>query len=368
MLILCTSTLAVDQWKAEFGRWSTIDPKYICRFTSANKDKIAAGELGASVLISTYSLLGSASERSAEITKKLVNFIKEKKWGLMILDEVQVAPARTFRRVMSFCTCHCKLGLTATLVREDNLIQDLYFLIGPKLYEANWMALQNAGHIARVKCSEVWVQMDPLFYKWYWDAFNKDDFGRANAHKLRQRLFVCNPNKFKALEYLIRTHEARGDKTLVFSDDIFALKEFAIKLSGNGQSPKYYIRGDVAAKEREDVINKFKFGTEVRTIFCSKIADNSIDLPNANVLIQISSHGAGRRQEAQRLGRILRKKAHSVVGEVDAYFYTIVSRDTKDVAYNKGVCRTLSNLIKMCVFCVWGKHVLTGQIVLLSGD
>ncbi len=120
--------------------------------------------------------------------------------GLVVLDEVHVTPSRIFRQCMTMTHSRCKLGLTATLVREDNLIDDLYFLIGPKLYEANWLDLQNAGHIATVRCIEVWCPMTAEFYKAY-----------LNETPRRQRmLYVTNPNKFRTCEYLIRFHTLRG--------------------------------------------------------------------------------------------------------------------------------------------------------------
>ena len=129
---------------------------------------------------------------------------------------MQVVPARVFRRVTSVLRCHCMLGLTATLVREDDRIRDLNFLIGPKLYEANWLDLQQQGYLANVQCIEVWCEMTPDFYQEYLNTNN-----RPNKKK---QLYICNPNKFIACEYLVRMHEERGDKIIVFSDDIFALK------------------------------------------------------------------------------------------------------------------------------------------------
>jgi DNA excision repair protein ERCC-3 len=277
--------------------------------------------------------------QQAQATAKIVKYIQEREWGLLVMDEVQVAPANTFRQIMSKAKVHCKLGLTATLVREDGKIQHLTWLIGPKLYEANWMDLQAEGHIAKVECNEVRVKMQPTFFKWYLDDHAGQGMTKAQVHHLKNRLFVMNPLKFQAMEYLIREHEARGDKIIVFSDDTFALKMFADKLYPNDttdSSKQCYIRGDTATIDREKILRRFKTDPKFQTIFVSKIADNSLDLPDLSVLIQISSHGAGRRQEAQRLGRILRRKPGTVIGEVNAYFYSIVSVDTKDLAYNKG--------------------------------
>ncbi|KAK7913174.1 hypothetical protein WMY93_013385 [Mugilogobius chulae] len=218
-LVLGNSSVSVEQWKAQFKMWSTIDDSQICRFTSDAKDK----PIGCSIAISTYSMV--------------MEWMRAQEWGLMILDEVHTIPAKMFRRVLTIVQAHCKLGLTATLVREDDKIVDLNFLIGPKLYEANWMELQNNGYIAKVQCAEVWCPMSPEFYREY-----------------------------------------------------------------------------VAIK--------------------TKSRRHLIDLPEANVLIQISSHGGSRRQEAQRLGRVLRAKKGMVAEEYNAYFYSLVSQDTQEMAYS----------------------------------
>ena len=125
-----------------------------------------------------------------------------------------------FRRVLTIVQSHCKLGLTATLVREDDKIADLNFLIGPKLYEANWLELTQNGFIANVQCAEVWCEMKAEFYREY-----------LHAKPMRRSLFyVMNPNKFRACEFLIKYHESKKDKIIVFSDNIFALKHYAIML------------------------------------------------------------------------------------------------------------------------------------------
>lgn len=177
-LVLGNSSVSVEQWKAQFKMWSTIDDSQICRFTSDAKDK----PIGCSVAISTYSMLGHTTKRSWE-AERVMEWMRSQEWGLIILDEVHTIPgerlhyiklyaiecdnfflvtvilfsstAKMFRRVLTIVQAHCKLGLTATLVREDDKIVDLNFLIGPKLYEANWMELQNNGYIAKVQCAEV---------------------------------------------------------------------------------------------------------------------------------------------------------------------------------------------------------------------
>ncbi|KAI5941765.1 general transcription and DNA repair factor IIH helicase/translocase subunit XPB isoform X1 [Manis javanica] len=312
-LVLGNSAVSVEQWKAQFKMWSTIDDSQICRFTSDAKDK----PIGCSIAISTYSMLGHTTRRSWE-AERVMEWLKTQEWGLMILDEVHTIPAKMFRRVLTIVQAHCKLGLTATLVREDDKIVDLNFLIGPKLYEANWMELQNSGYIAKVQCAEVWCPMSPEFYREY----------VAIKTKKRILLYTMNPNKFRACQFLIKFHERRNDKIIVFADNVFALKEYAIRLN------KPYIYGPTSQGERMQILQNFKHNPKINTIFISKVGDTSFDLPEANVLIQISSHGGSRRQEAQRLGRVLRAKKGMAAEEYNAFFYSLVSQDTQEMAYS----------------------------------
>lgn len=312
-LVLGNSAVSVEQWKAQFKMWSTIDDSQICRFTSDAKDK----PIGCSIAISTYSMLGHTTKRSWE-AERVMEWLKTQEWGLMILDEVHTIPAKMFRRVLTIVQAHCKLGLTATLVREDDKIVDLNFLIGPKLYEANWMELQNNGYIAKVQCAEVWCPMSPEFYREY----------VAIKTKKRILLYTMNPNKFRACQFLIKFHERRNDKIIVFADNVFALKEYAIRLN------KPFIYGPTSQGERMHILQNFKHNPKINTIFISKVGDTSFDLPEANVLIQISSHGGSRRQEAQRLGRVLRAKKGMVAEEYNAFFYSLVSQDTQEMAYS----------------------------------
>uniref|UniRef100_A0A6M2CVC4 General transcription and DNA repair factor IIH helicase/translocase subunit XPB n=1 Tax=Rhipicephalus microplus TaxID=6941 RepID=A0A6M2CVC4_RHIMP len=321
-LVLCNSGVSVEQWKAQFKMWSTADDSVICRFTSEAKDK----PMGCGICITTYSMITHTQRRSWE-AEQVMAWLKEQEWGLMLLDEVHTIPAKMFRRVLTIVQAHCKLGLTATLVREDDKIQDLNFLIGPKLYEANWLELQNNGYIAKVQCAEVWCPMTPEFYREYLQA-------RACKKLL---LFVMNPNKFRACQFLIKYHERRSDKIIVFSDNVFSLKHYAIKMN------RPYIYGPTSQQERMQILQNFKYNPKVNTIFVSKVADTSFDLPEANVLIQVSAHGGSRRQEAQRLGRILRAKKGAVAEEYNAFFYSLVSEDTMEMHYSRKRQRFLVN-------------------------
>ncbi|CAI9094122.1 OLC1v1029812C5 [Oldenlandia corymbosa var. corymbosa] len=321
-LCLATNAVSVDQWAFQFKLWSTIREDHICRFTSESKEKFRGN---AGVVVTTYNMVAFSGKRSEE-SEKIIEEIRNREWGLLLMDEVHVVPAQMFRKVISITKSHCKLGLTATLVREDERITDLNFLIGPKLYEANWLDLVKGGFIANVQCAEVWCPMTKEFFAEYLKKENS---------KKKQALYVMNPNKFRACEFLIRFHEEqRGDKIIVFADNLFALTEYAWKLK------KPMIYGATSHAERTKILEAFKTSKDVNTIFLSKVGDNSIDIPEANVIIQISSHAGSRRQEAQRLGRILRAKGKlqdRMAGgkeEYNAFFYSLVSTDTQEMFYS----------------------------------
>uniref|UniRef100_A0A803M3D7 ERCC3/RAD25/XPB helicase C-terminal domain-containing protein n=1 Tax=Chenopodium quinoa TaxID=63459 RepID=A0A803M3D7_CHEQI len=204
------------------------------------------------------------------------------------MDEVHVIPAQMFRKVIRTTKSHCKLGLTATLVRKDERITDLNFFIGPKLYEANWLDLVKGGYIANVQCAEVWCPMTKEFFTEYLKEENS---------KKKQALYVMNPNKFRACEFLIRFHEReRGDKIIVFADNLFALTEYAMKLR------KPMIHGATSHVERKKNLEAFKTSKEVNTIFLSK----------------------GRPEDRMAGGK----------EEYNAFFYSLVSTDTQEMYYS----------------------------------
>ena len=182
IMVLCTSSVSVMQWRQQFLQWSNIKPESIAVFTADNKERFK-GQAG--IVVSTYSMVANTRQRAHD-AQKMMDFITSREWGFIILDEVHVVPAAIFRRVVTTIAAHAKLGLTATLVREDDKIDDLNFLIGPKLYEANWMDLAKKGHIANVQCAEVWCPMTPEFYQ---------EYLREKSRK-RMLLYIMNPKKY----------------------------------------------------------------------------------------------------------------------------------------------------------------------------
>jgi len=248
-IILCNSSVSVSQWYRECHEWSiTKQKENISKFTSKDKSKLWNTKTNAGILITTYTMMafqGARSEQTAEILK----VITETEWGLMILDEVQVVPADMFRKILSIIKSHCKLGLTATLVREDKKIEDLNFLIGPKHYEANWLDLQKEGYLARVRCIEVWCEMNVEFY----EEYLKSDSRR------RMLLYVANPNKFYICKSLIEYH--KNDKIIIFSDNLFCLKRYAHEL----KLP--FISGEAGEAERANILDTFRNSDKVRFFF-----------------------------------------------------------------------------------------------------
>ena len=313
IIVLCTSAMSGHQWANEFKKWSDIEDQDIAVFSSSAKEKF---KRDSGVLVSTYSMISNTKKRSYD-SEKMMEWISSREWGLMILDEVHVVPANIFRTVGQRVRSHCKLGLTATLLREDDKITDLNYIIGPKLYEANWMELADQGHIAKVQCAEVWCPMSMEFYQEY----------QKETTRKQALYYIMNPTKFQVCQFLIDYHEKRGDKIIVFSDNLFALQYYSLKLN------KAFIYGDTSNSERIAILENFQHNDMVNTIFLSKIGDTSLDLPEATCLIQISSHYGSRRQEAQRLGRILRAKRRNDEG-FNAFFYSLVSKDTTEMGYS----------------------------------
>ncbi|KAI0395318.1 P-loop containing nucleoside triphosphate hydrolase protein [Xylariaceae sp. FL0594] len=313
-IVLCTSTMSAHQWRQEFLKWSNIRPEDIAVFTADNKTKFP-GNTG--IIVTTYPMVTQSGKRAHD-SQKMMDFLTGREWGLMLLDEVHVVPAQIFRKVSHSIKSHAKLGLTATLLREDDKIQDLNFLIGPKLFEANWMELSEQGHIAKVQCAEVWCPMTTEFY---------DEYLKTDDRSLKANLYVMNPRKIQACQFLIDYHEKRGDKIIIFSDNVYALNVVAKVLN------KPFICGSTGNAERLKILDNFMHNPEIRSLFLSKIGDTSLDLPEATCLIQISSHYGSRRQEAQRLGRILRAKRRSDEG-FNAFFYSLVSKDTAEMYYS----------------------------------
>jgi DNA excision repair protein ERCC-3 len=313
ILVFCTSMMAVNQWREQFLKWSDIEPNRISRFISDTRKK-GEWDHTCGLLITTYNMF--TSEKRAEHSTRMIEKCKERTWGLMILDEVHLAPATTFKRVTTEFRAHVKLGLTATMVREDELIAELPTLVGPRLDEVDLLSLKIHNHVANVHCYRIVCPLTSAFGSAYRTA-------RSPAEK--RLLHITNPNKARIVFTLLKRHLRRGHKCLVFCDDLFGLQWFSQVLG----SP--YIDGETKNEDREKSLNMFRTTKSSAYVLISKVGDHSIDLPEANVVIQVGVVDGSRMQEAQRLGRVQRKKPGT---DVTAYFYTIVSEGTDEVGYS----------------------------------
>ena len=333
-IIICNNNVSVQQWYREINNWVSIkgdkDKNFICRFTSAasQRDPFWNFSKEAGIVITSYTMISYNGKRNKEV-QECLDKLQKVDWGLMIIDEVQLLPADTFSDIVkNKYKSHCKLGLTATLVREDCKIQKLHTLLGPKHYEANWLDLQKEGFLARVKCTEIWSEMHPKFYQKYLEY-------NLNLEK-KKALYVSNPTKYLATLMLLEKH--KGDKIIIFSDNLFTIKQYDTflhyrQLEGKINISYGKISGKTPAKERERILKAFKTEDEINVLLMTKVGDISIDIPNASVIIQVSSHFGSRMQEAQRFGRILRPKKDAL-SEYNAYFYTIVSKNTEEMRYS----------------------------------
>lgn len=297
-LILVTNTVAGRQWRDELLRRTSLTEEEIGEY-SGEKKEIRP------VTIATYQVV----TRKTKGEYRALELFDSRDWGLIIYDEVHLLPAPVFR-MTSDLQSRRRLGLTATLVREDGLEGDVFSLIGPKRYDAPWKDIEAQGYIAAAECVEVRVTMT-----------KSERMAYATAERsVRYRLAACAETKNKVVKKLVEQH--KGEPTLVIGAYIDQLEE----LGGILDAP--VIDGKTSNKKREELFDAFRKGT-LNVLVVSKVANFSIDLPEAAVAIQVSGTFGSRQEEAQRLGRLLRPKANGR----EALFYTVVSRDTLDTEY-----------------------------------
>jgi DNA excision repair protein ERCC-3 len=330
-IVVCSNTLACHQWVQQFLLFTTVSSELVIPYTADTKPNIP--QLGAVVLVTTYAMLSMDDSLRSEDSMKTIRLIRARTWGLMILDEAHMVPAEGARKTLDTIPTQCRLGLTATLVREDGQIDDLNFLIGPRLFEADWMRLTNERYLARVQCVEVSCLMSDLFMAAY--------IRTINDHHRQATLAVMNANKLAACRQIMEKHEADGDKVLIFSDSVYSIEKYAHILK------RYMMHGGTPESERSELLRRYRLPhgqkDAIQTLIVSKVADVAIDLPDANVIIQISSHFGSQRQEAQRMGRILRPKTHVSDGLFDAFFYSLISKDTREAVYSEHRREYLTN-------------------------
>jgi DNA excision repair protein ERCC-3 len=299
-LVLTTGITAVKQWHREILERTDLTEDQIAEYTGETKDI-------APVTLATYQIVTHRPDKDSEFPH--FKIFDQRDWGLVIYDEVHLLPAPVFR-VTAQIQARRRLGLTATLVREDGREADVFSLIGPKKYDVPWRELESRGWIAEAACTEVRVALpEPL----------RMEYAVAEWRN-KYRIASENPAKDEVVARLLE-HYA-GKRILIIGQYLKQLrhlrKRFEIPLI-TGQTPN---------QEREELYDKFRHG-EIRQLILSKVGNFALDLPDANVLIQVSGTFGSRQEEAQRLGRILRPKAD---GET-AHFFTLVTRDTRELDF-----------------------------------
>jgi DNA excision repair protein ERCC-3 len=302
-LILTPNTVAVRQWISELIDKTSLTADLIGEYTGLQKEIRP-------VTVSTYQIL-TYRKRGAGAEGEFPHFglFSARNWGLIIYDEVHLLPAPVFR-ITAEIQARRRLGLTATLVREDGMEGDVFSLIGPQKYNVPWRDLEKQGWIATAMCHEIRVPLAESARMEYAVAEQRNKYSIA-AH---------NSKKLPVLQAILERHV--GENILVIGMYLDQLDEIAALL----QAP--LINGQTPVKEREKLYEQFRSG-EVKILVVSKVANFSIDLPDASVAIEISGTFGSRQEEAQRLGRILRPKSDGAM----AHFYTIVTRETVDQTF-----------------------------------
>ena len=296
-LVLTTSLTAVKQWRRELLDKTTLDEGDIAEYTGETKNT-------GPVTLSTYQVLTWRPDRESDFPH--LDLFKARSWGLIIYDEVHLLPAPVFR-VTADLQARRRLGLTATLVREDGREGDVFALIGPKRFDMPWKDLERQSWIAAATCTEVRVPMG---------ADRRMEYALANRRS-QFRVAAENPAKMHYLRRLLnRFSEGR---VLVLGGYVAQVEAIAQDLG----TP--LITGKTAQRERDRIYDAFRSG-EFRCLVLSKVGNFAIDLPDADVLIQVSGTFGSRQEEAQRLGRILRPKKDGR----KAYFFTLVSQETRE--------------------------------------
>jgi len=294
-LIVCNNQTAVNQWVRELIDKTTLTRDQVGVYTGSEK-RIRP------VTVATYQVL--TWRRSKDVDYEHMHLFRDHNWGLLIYDEVHLLPAPVFGATAELQGCR-RLGVTATLIREDGREGDVFSLVGPKRYDLPWQLLEKQGFVAEAHCFEVRVPFTAADRERYENASEMDKFRMASE----------NPVKLDVVQSLVERHS--DDLVLVIGTYLSQLK----RLAADMRAP--LITGSTPQKMRDELFSKFRDG-RVKRLIVSKVANFAIDLPDANVAIQVSGSFGSRQEEAQRLGRILRPK------EREAQFYTVVTADSKE--------------------------------------
>jgi DNA excision repair protein ERCC-3 len=299
-LVLTTSITAVKQWHREILERTDLSEAMVAEYTGESKDI-------APVTLATYQIITHRPDKDGEFPH--FKLFDQRDWGLVIYDEVHLLPAPVFR-VTAQIQARRRLGLTATLVREDGREADVFSLIGPKKYDVPWRELESRGWIAEAACTEIRVALPDSLRMEYAVAEWRNKY----------RLASENPAKDEVVARLLEHYT--GKRILIIGQYLKQLRHLRKRFN------MPLITGQTPNSDREELYDKFRHG-EIRQLILSKVGNFALDLPDANVLIQVSGTFGSRQEEAQRLGRILRPKAS---GEV-AQFFSLVTRDTRELDF-----------------------------------
>src|SRR5208282_4728939 len=294
-LILVTNVTAARQWKTELLDKTTLAEEDVGEYNGHNKEVRP-------VTLATYQILTHRPSKESEFTH--FKLFDQRNWGLIVYDEVHLLPAPVFQITASL-QARRRLGLTATLVREDGKEDDVFALIGPKKYDVPWKELEKQGWIAKAVCTEIRVRLP---------AHMQMSYAVADA-RTKFRMASENPAKIDLVKAVLNAHE--GEPALVIGMYLDQLAAIAEPLG------LPVITGSTPQRVRDRLYGDFKAG-RIRILAVSKVANFAVDLPEASLAIQISGTFGSRQEEAQRLGRVLRPKT---LGN-QASFYSLVSRDT----------------------------------------
>ena len=301
-LILVTNTVAARQWRDELLRRTTLNEDEIGEYSGAKKEIRP-------ITIATYQVM---TKKKNGVYAHL-DLFDSYDWGLIIYDEVHLLPAPIFRFTADIQSRR-RLGLTATLVREDGMEGEVFSLIGPKRFDVPWKEIESQGYIAPAECIEIRATLSES---------ERLSYATAEVEE-KYRFCATTATKQKVVQALVEKHA--DDQVLVIGQYISQLDELSEQLGVP------LIKGETPIKERESLFAQFRSG-EIKCLVVSKVANFSIDLPDATIAIQVSGAFGSRQEEAQRLGRILRPKSDGR----GARFYSVVSRDTidQDFAQNR---------------------------------
>jgi len=309
-LILVTNTLSIRQWHQEIIDKTTVQPDQIGEYSGERKEIKP-------ITIATYNILTYRKKKGEDFSH--FHLFTEKNWGLIIYDEVHLLPAPVFRMTSEIQAIR-RLGLTATLIREDGLEEDVFSLIGPKKYDVPWKDLEKQSWIAKAECIEIRIPMNPGLRMKYATASDRDKFRIASENRAKLEVARSIIDQFPEANVLI------------IGQYIQQLERFARIFDYP------LITGKIPTRDREKLYESFRQG-DIKVLIVSKVANFSIDLPDANIAIQISGTFGSRQEEAQRLGRILRPKE---TGENKAYFFSLVTSDSVEERFAENRQRFLA--------------------------